>query len=328
MHDRPIEDADHVYVTIEAVEVFRVDEGGKEIRETVSSTPGQYDLLELQHGIEAIIGEGQFEPGRYKWIRLIVAKDSKQDIRRLPADALHNYIVIDGEPHPLRVPTGQQKGIKLGKNFEIEAGETTVLTLDFDVRQSVHRCGRKHVYRLKPRIRVVPTTVEGDEGDEGEGGVVSGMLATTDGSGLPGGTVVSAQQGGVEIASAQPDPVTGAYAITLEDGTYDLVVIAPGYDYASETGVSASDGHDFALTPASTGAIYGYVSPAGEDVTVRLLWNGFVVATVGADPSTGEYVFDNVPAGDYTVEASDGGEPASGEVTVSGGSASPLDFEI
>lgn len=326
MHDRPTEGVEHVYVTIERVEVLR-EVDGAEVRSTVASQPGQYDLLELQHGVEAVLGQGQFEPGLYRWIRLVVARDSKRDIAQKPADALKNYVVVAGVPYPLVVPSGEQTGIKLGHEFTIEAGGTTVLTLDFDVRQSVHRCGRKHVYRLKPRIRVVPTSTGG--ADDG----VAGSVTTTDGSGLPSGTWVSAQQAGVEVASATVDATGGYRVVGLADGTYDLVAIAPGYAYGKELGVVVSGGaaagnHDFALAPTPTGAVYGVVTPAGENLTVRLYSEGLLVATVGGDPSTGEYVFDAVPPGEYTVVATDGVSSASGSVTAEAGTAVPLDLSL
>ena len=370
MHDAPTEDIEHVYVTIERVEVRREvdgtddatpvesarndrprrgggdddngddDEGGEgrgrkrgddddnddnDVVETITSVPGQYDLLELQHGVEAILGGGAFEPGRYHSIRLIVARDSKQDRETLPAEALKNYVVVAGEAHPLVVPSGEQTGIKLGHDFTIEAGVTTVLTLDFDVRRSVHRCGKGHVYRLKPRLRVVPTVVDADGG-------VAGTVTTTDFSGLPAGTVVSAQQGGVEVASTAVDEV-GGYVLALPDGTYDLVAIAPGYAYASLAGVvvtggAAAGAQDFAVAPASVGSIYGSVSPAGDNVTVRLLWNGLVVASVGADPVTGEYLLDSVPAGDYTVEAGNGTSTSTGSATVTGGAGTQVNLSL
>src|SRR5206468_1465783 len=97
--------AEHVYVTIESVEVFKTVDGA-EVHETVTSVPGQYDLLELQHGVEAVIGGASFEPGDYKSIRLIVARDTKHDIKHKPADELKNYIVVDGTAYPLVVPSG------------------------------------------------------------------------------------------------------------------------------------------------------------------------------------------------------------------------------
>src|SRR5262245_23091520 len=74
MHDSPISSTDsvtHVYVTIDSVEVARVEDG-EEVHEPIASSPGKYDLLELQHGVEAVIGGGSFPAGDYRWIRLIV----------------------------------------------------------------------------------------------------------------------------------------------------------------------------------------------------------------------------------------------------------------
>jgi hypothetical protein len=334
MHDHPIastEPIDHVYVTIDGVEVARMVDG-KEVRETVESTPGQYDLLELQHGIEAVIGGGSFPPGDYHWIRLDVARDTKHDIDHLPADQLNNYITVAGTPYPLVVPSGEQTGIKLGHHFTITAGVTTVLTLDFDVRKSVHRCGHHHVYRLKPRIRVVPTEVTGGGSSAG----VNGSISTTDGSGLPSSTVISAQQNGVEVASVQPDPATNTYVFTgLADGTYDLVAIAPGYSFDTETGVVVTGGtaaatHDFSVAPAGVGAIAGTCTPTSDSITLQLFWNGFLVATVGAEAGVGDYVFDNVPAGDYTVVATDDTTAAtsSSPAAVTAGSAATVDFSL
>jgi hypothetical protein len=327
MHDSPIEAADHVYVTIESVEVFKTVDGA-EVRETLTSTPGQYDLLELQHGVEAVIGGASFAPGTYHSIRLLVAKDSKHDLRTLPPETLKNYIVVDGTPYPLVVPSGHETGIKLGRTFTIEAGVTTVLTLDFDVRKSVHRCGRTHVYRLRPRIKVVPTEVEGQTG-------LAGTVSTTDGTGLPSGTVVSAQQNGAEVASVQPDG-TGSYVFSgLADGTYDLIAIAPGYTFATAAGVvvaggSAAGSQDLSVAPTDTGVVYGVVTPTSDDVTVVLLWNGFVVSTVGVDPSTGDYVSDALPPGDYTVVATDASTSAtaSGSATIVGAGATALNLGL
>lgn len=329
MHDHPIDSADHVYVTIDGVEVVKTAGDGTDVRETVTSVPGQYDLLALRDGVEAVLGGGQFEPGTYHSIRLMVAKDSRQDVRNLPADQLKNYIVIEGVPHPLFVPSGCRRGIVLGRNFTIEAGVTTVLTLDFDVRQSIRTCGRHHrFYVLWPRIRVVPTVTPG--GDSGFGDV-SGHVSTADNTALPVGATVSAQQDGAEVASGAVDG-NGDFAITgLPVGSYDLIVLAPGDTFDSETGVSVTDGatsanHDFSVTNAEngvgTGTIMGTAtsSVAQDSVTVRLHWHGFLVATVSADTDTGAYQFDPMPNGeDYTVTATDGTTTSSLDVVALSG---------
>jgi hypothetical protein len=142
--------------------------------------------------------------------------------------------------------------------------------------------------------------------------------------------VVSVQQGGVEVASTSVDPSTGAYTVAgLADGTYDVVVIAPGYAFDSESGVTVTGGgagtHSFEISPSEAGLVYGMVTGTSSDmVTVRLRWQGFVVGTVEADSSG--YLFDNVVVGDYTVEADDGASTVSGATTVAPASASEVNL--
>jgi hypothetical protein len=306
MHDAPVDDADNVFVTVDRVEVFRSD-GGSEIKETLVDTPAQYDLLALQNGVEAVLGTGEFPAGEYRSIRLIIAADSRDDIDTLPAEDLNNYIVIDGETFPLIVPSGAQTGIKFNHHFTISEGEIKILTFDFDVRQSVHQRGHQGIFNLRPTLRLIDTVADF--------GTISGNVSIEDASPIAGGTVVSAQQAGVEVASAGVDTATGDYEIgPLAPGTYDLVVIAPGFAFASETGVAVvagldSPGHDFVLVPSDVGDIDGtvaFTTTLPETVTVRLSSNGLLVGTTGIDTTTGFYVFPGIPVGTYDVVATDG----------------------
>lgn len=327
MQDTPVDEAENVYVTVERVEVFRT-EGGAEVRETLVDTPTQYDLLTLQNGVSAVLGTGEFPAGDYKSIRLIVAADSRQDIQTLPADQLNNYIVIDGVAYALVVPSGAQTGIKFNHHFTISPDEITVLSFDFDVRRSVHQRGHQPIFNLRPTLRLIDTVVSG---------TISGTVVTSDAAPLPAGTVVSAQQAGAEIASAIVDVTTGDYMIgPLLAGSYDMVVIAPGYGFASESGVAVvaqqdSSGHDFTLTAASVGDIAGtvaFTATLPETVSVSLVWSGFVVATTGIDTTTGAYGFLATPVGDYTVTATDGTTPSSAAATVSAATTTTVDFTL
>lgn len=326
LQDTPVDEAENVFVTIDRVEVFRTGPMG-EVKETLVSTPAQYDLLVLQNGVSAVLGTGEFPPGDYSSIRLIVAADSRSDIDTLPADELKNYIVIDGVPGALIVPSGAQTGIKLNHHFTLSPDEITVLTLDFDVRQSVHQRGHQNVFNLRPTIRLVDTVVSGN---------IAGTVTTSDASPLPAGTVVSAQQAGVEVASAMPDATTGAYLLgPLLAGTYDLVVIAPGFDFMSEAGVvvtaqQTTSGHDFVLTPATVGDLTGTVTFTVTDPTavkVNLVWNGFAVASTGID-ALGAYSLLGLPAGSYTLTATDGTASTSAPATVTGGASTIVDLTL
>ena len=185
IQDTPVDRAEHVFVTVDRVEVFRT-EGGEELRETLVDVPAQYDLLVLQHGVTAVLGTGRFPAGDYTSIRLIVGADSKQDIQSLPADQLKNYLVIDGSAYPLIVPSGAQTGIKLNHPFTLSADAITVLTFDFDVRRSVHQRGRQQVFNLRPTLRLIDTVVSGS---------ISGTVATSDASPLPAGAAAPESEG-------------------------------------------------------------------------------------------------------------------------------------
>jgi hypothetical protein len=327
MQDAPVDGAENVFVTIARVEVFRSTEEG-EVREVLVDTPAQYDLLELQNGVTAVLGDGELPVGDYEAIRLIILADSKTDIDTFPAEDLNNYIVIDGEAYALIVPSGAQTGIKLQHDFSITADAIRELTLDFDVRQSVHRRGHQPIFNLRPTIRMIDTIVSGH---------ITGTVTTSDASPLPEGTVVSAHQGGVEVASGFVDVVTGEYRIgPLLAGTYDLLASAPGYGFSSLLGVVVvaqqdSTGNDLTLTPAATGQVDGTLAVTTtllETVNVVARWEGFAVATVAPDPLTGAYLFDALPEGDYTIEAVFEGGLESGPATVTGGSTTTVDLTL
>jgi len=306
LHDAAVEGADAVYVTIDRVDVFQTVDG-EEVQQTLVDDPQQWDLLELQNGVEAVLGEVSLAAGDYSSIRLVVGEDSAEAVEEAVENGteatLKNYIVIDGEAHPLVVPSGTQTGIKFNHEFSISDDAITSLTFDFDVRKSVHQRGHSEVYSLRPTLRLVDTIVSG---------TVSGTVSTADDSPIPSGTIVSAQQEGVEVAAAIVNTDTGAYQIgPLLYGFYDLVVMAPGYEPQTELGVEVvaqtdSSGHDFVLVSGESGTIQGNVQPASDAVIVTLTtWpdNSFV-AVVGVDDD-GNFIFPSVPVGDYnvTVEA-------------------------
>lgn len=327
MQDTPVDEAENVFVTVDRVEVFR-GEAGSEVRETLVDVPAQYDLLLLQNGVTAVLGTGEFPAGEYSSIRLIVAPDSRDDIETLPADELNNYIVIDGVPYPLIVPSGAQTGIKFNHTFTLSPDQITVLTFDFDVRRSVHQRGHQGIFNLRPTLRLIDTVVSG---------TISGTVATSDAVALPAGTLVSAQQAGAEVASAMVDTTTGAYVVgPLLNGSYDLVVIAPGYGFETEAAVVVlaeqdSSAHDFSLTPSAVGSIDGTVSfttTLPENVLVLLAWNGFVVGTTAIDTTTGSYGLSGVPVGDYTVVATDGVASESAAAAVTDGGLATVNLTL
>jgi hypothetical protein len=134
--DKPIDGLEQVVVTISGLDVH-ADSG--EHAEVVVA-PVTVDLLTLQNDVVRELGAPALLPGHYTQLRL-----------RLSGDA---YVVVNGERHPLFVPSGAQTGIKLVGQFDVaEGGETSVL-IDFDASQSVIFAPGKG-YILKPVIHIV-----------------------------------------------------------------------------------------------------------------------------------------------------------------------------
>lgn len=94
-----------------------------------------FDLIALQD-VTDLLGEANLTPGWYTQIRLNVDQA---------------LVTIDGVQYDMKIPS---KAIKLIKPWKIENNETLILTLDFDVQQSVHQTGNDK-YIFKPTIKII-----------------------------------------------------------------------------------------------------------------------------------------------------------------------------
>ena len=130
----PVLDLEQVLVTLSGVQVHRA--GGEAAAGwfTVVDAPQTFDLIALRDA-RALLGSAELEEARYTQIRLTVDEA---------------VAMIDGTEHTLKVPSGT---IRLAHTFEIEAGQTTELTLDFDAEQSIHAAGRQYI--MRPVVRVI-----------------------------------------------------------------------------------------------------------------------------------------------------------------------------
>ena len=94
-----------------------------------------FDLIALQD-VKELFGTAELNAGWYTRIRLYV--DSA-------------LVTIDGIQYDLEIPS---KTVKLIRPFRVVDGQTTTLTLDFDVQKSVHVTGSDK-YIMKPTIKVI-----------------------------------------------------------------------------------------------------------------------------------------------------------------------------
>lgn len=111
---------------------------------TVSDECQTHDLLALQDGIAADMGLESLPAGSYGQIRLMLTEAR---------------IVVQGEEHPLTIPSATQSGIKIGHGFELRAGSLTTLALDFDAARSIHETGGAG-YMMRPVVELAGERTE------------------------------------------------------------------------------------------------------------------------------------------------------------------------
>jgi hypothetical protein len=152
--DAPVDDASSVVVQFSGV-AFKREGAAAEIVQNLSPSPRQLNLLEYQEGRAALLLDGVTLPaGNYEWIRLIV--DNEPNVR-------DSYLVqTTGEECELRVPSGAESGLKLNRGFTLPADGSVALTIDFDLRKSIHAPpGQRstldctQAYLMRPTLRIV-----------------------------------------------------------------------------------------------------------------------------------------------------------------------------
>jgi hypothetical protein len=296
MTDAPACGYDAVNVTVNKVRVNSsatasdTDGGWTDI---TLSPAKKINLLNLTNGVLEALGQTTLPAGHYSQIRLVLDANT--------GTGLANSVVpTGGVETSLTTPSAVQSGIKLNNEFDVAAGQTADIVLDFDACKSVVTQGKGR-YLLKPVVKVVPALATG----------ISGYVAT---SALANHVSVSAQQNGTIVGSTVPDPTTGAFSLThLPAGNYDVVVTAdnsaasvigavPVATTTGSTTVSTATA-PLTLVTSATGSISGTVTlPANATetafVAAKQTFAAGPTVTIkyaGADISTGAYTIANLP---------------------------------
>jgi len=189
---------------------------------TVQDDPQVIDLLEWNSGKSIVLGTAEVPAGNYTQIRLII--DDAE-------------VVLDGQTHPMTVPSGAQSGLKLLSNFEVIAGSTYELVIDFDAQRSVVSTGppqNPNRFLLKPTVRVAPLAITGS---------ISGTL--TNPTNAP---VAYAIANADTLTSADVSSDIGAFQLAfLPEGTYTVSIQDTSGLAHTQTAVSVTAGQDTAL---------------------------------------------------------------------------------
>lgn len=128
--------ATEVNVDIKEVRVnFKSDSAGWQ---TLNTTPGIYNLLLLQNGVDTLLATGPVPAGVLKEIRFILGT--------------RNSIKIESIVYPLTIPSGGESGLKIKVDKRLNAGIDSLL-IDFDAALSIIKTGNGE-YKLKPVLKV------------------------------------------------------------------------------------------------------------------------------------------------------------------------------
>ncbi len=193
------------------------------------------------------------EPGNYDLIRLYVDEAVLK--------------VKDGDKYEVKVPSGQQTGIKIFMEpaLKVVSELTTEVVLDFNLEKSFVLKGNANTpagikgFNFKPVVKAVNNTTEG---------TLAGEVFDADTDALLPGVSVWIEQDETEIASASTD-VLGYYAILgITAGFYDVIAGSDGFYNDTVEGVQIVEGNltvqDFVLTPI-TGMLEGVVKDLDAD---------------------------------------------------------------
>lgn len=234
MTDAPVDDAQAVWVQFRAVE-FK-PEGAEPVRQDLkdangAAAPRRINLLPLQDGRAAVLLDGVVLPaGRYEWLRLLV--DNEPNVR-------DSYIEIAGNECELRIPSGNESGLKLIRGFTLPEQGALALTVDFDLRKSIRQppgqqgsgVNCTQAYLMKPVLRLVYDSEAGSITGKVDPtlfaavGCTRMVYAFTDGTNAAGSTVPDDHDGAAPdpVQMAKADGTTGDYRISfLPAGNYTV----------------------------------------------------------------------------------------------------------
>ncbi|HJW72420.1 MAG TPA: DUF4382 domain-containing protein [Geothrix sp.] len=310
--DGPISGYQEINVHIQSVEI---SSGSGWI--TLGTPDKTYNLLSLTGGMSETLASGATLPaGHYGQMRLILG-------------AGNTVKLADGSVMDLTVPSGLQTGIKLVVSFDVAAGTTSDVWIDFDAAHSIQvvQAGASGRYLLRPTVRAFDRTVTGS---------IHGTMTDSATAAVLPGAVVYAEtldgSGNAAIVRSTVTDANGAYTLDLLPvGSSYFVVSQPVVGTTTVQAYDAKASDAFALSAASpvftynaafnaavaTGGVSGSVTPvatADQTDTVNLMATlatptsgshdfivDSVVATVGA--SSESYGFTNLSVGAYSTQA-------------------------
>jgi hypothetical protein len=191
-------------------------DGDDETWITIFEGDRRFNLLDLQNGRVDLLAESTLHAGTYTQLRLVVTEGELK-------------LKDVAEPLLLRVPSGEQTGIKLHFTFDVLADQETVLLLDVDLTQAfrpipggeIEDSSTIRTFHFTPSVAMKLIDVI-------ESGDITGVVV--DESAVPSENVIVTAFGddGGEVTSGGTDADGSFTLIGLPAGTYRLELSLSG----------------------------------------------------------------------------------------------------
>lgn len=212
------------------------------------ATPRTVDVLTLKFQQE-LLGTITVPAGRYNQVRLILA-DNPGGQSGTPV----NYLTLKSAPAvkiPLNTPSGQQSGLKVLGRFDVNAGNTNVIVIDFDPNTAIVQKGN-NTYNFKPTgIRIIQSSSM-----LANFGSLTGRVVSTFRD-FSSATVSVVPQGGISpVASStvfsnlSGSRWAGPYSTFVPGGSYRVHIQAKGFASYSSPVRTVTTGAETALGDA------------------------------------------------------------------------------
>lgn len=266
----PFEWVEEANVTIDRVEIRRAGDGeddgspftGFDLEEETT-----FNLLDLQNGVTAELGDMELEAGSYDEIRLHVVNA--------------NIKLTDGTLMDLKIPSGSSSGlkIKIEGDLNVTFGGFATVLIDFDVSRSFVMQGNANTpagikgFIFKPVIRASVTDntgwIEGQVMADGEA-LVDSLVNI-----IHGDDTLTAKTG-----------EDGFYKVMgLPAGTYNVNCEIAGFEkFEQEATVTVGLGTTVNISFISPGNIGGVVS-TGETLLKDITVSVFATPAEGEEPA-------------------------------------------
>ncbi|MFW6094316.1 MAG: DUF4382 domain-containing protein [Pseudomonadota bacterium] len=219
--DAPVDNASEVWVQFTGVRVKPSDGPAIEVD---FDSPMEVDLLELTGENSAqLLNEEPLPAGSYEWIALDV-------------EDTNSYVVDDmGQTTDVRIPSGDQQGLRLVSGLTITAGQHSQFIIDWDLRKALTNPVGQSGYFLRPALRITDLTEHGSIAGTVADGLVMDDACVNDLAEDRGNLVYvfeGADADPVDIDGEDPEPLTTATVAADDQAagayTFEAAFLAPG----------------------------------------------------------------------------------------------------